>query len=148
MPRPIDKKAQALNLALEAHAGKLDKAGKPYIHHLLAVARQGVNDDEFIVGVLHDFAEHDRESRLFLVKSLFDEKISEALDAISKKANESRTDYLERVAGNKLAAAVKIYDMNDTAKAERLNLLDKETRNQLIKEYVEDRAMLKMLAKG
>lgn len=52
MQKLPDKKTQALNLALEAHAGQVDKAGKPYIHHLLDVARQGVNDEEFIVGVI------------------------------------------------------------------------------------------------
>ena len=145
-----DKKAQALNLALEAHAGQVDKAGKPYIHHLLGVARQGKSDDEFIVGVLHDFVEDgkegSRESRLSLIRELFGDKISEAIDAISKKDDESRADYIARVVQNKLATTVKFYDLNNNAKMERLMLLDKETRDRLIRKYTEDRALLKQMA--
>lgn len=67
MSKQIDKTAQVLNLPLEAYAGQLDKAGKPYIRHLLVVVRKEVDDK----GVLHDFTERDWKVDYSSLKALF-----------------------------------------------------------------------------
>lgn len=48
---------KALRIAVEAHAGQMDKAGKPYIFHPLRVCCQCFTDEEKIVAFLHDTIE-------------------------------------------------------------------------------------------
>ena len=49
--------AKAINLAMQAHAGQTDKAGMPYIGHVMRVMQAGRTIDEKIAGVLHDIVE-------------------------------------------------------------------------------------------
>lgn len=48
---------RAIQIAREAHAGQVDKAGKDYINHPLRVMEMGKNENEKIVGILHDVVE-------------------------------------------------------------------------------------------
>lgn len=48
---------KAIQIAKQAHAGQVDKAGKPYIEHPLAVMEQLQTDEEKITGALHDVVE-------------------------------------------------------------------------------------------
>ena len=47
----------ALEIALKAHRGQRDLDGKPVILHPLTVALKGNNEEEIIVGLLHDVVE-------------------------------------------------------------------------------------------
>ncbi len=49
--------AKGIQIATEAHRGQLDKSGLPYIEHPLRVMAMGTNDNERVVGVLHDIIE-------------------------------------------------------------------------------------------
>jgi len=137
-----NKFALALSIALDAHRDQTDKAGQPYIFHLLGVAKQATTDDEFIVGLLHDFVEDGksgvRADRLKVVKDAFGTVISAAIDAISKKPEESRQDYITRVAQNKLATAVKFHDLANNSNPQRLQLLTKSEQQVLLQKYKED----------
>ncbi|HUP50107.1 MAG TPA: GTP pyrophosphokinase, partial [Thermoanaerobaculia bacterium] len=48
---------RAIMIAVQAHAGQVDKAGEPYILHPLRVMLKLTSDEERIVGVLHDVVE-------------------------------------------------------------------------------------------
>ena len=48
---------RAIEIARVAHAGQVDKAGKDYINHPLRVMEMGKDENEKIVGVLHDVVE-------------------------------------------------------------------------------------------
>ncbi len=48
---------RAIVIAVEAHAGQIDKAGSPYVLHPLRVMLNLRTTDERIVGVLHDVCE-------------------------------------------------------------------------------------------
>ena len=48
---------KALRIAVEAHAGQVDKAGKPYIFHPLRVCARCFTDEERLVALLHDIIE-------------------------------------------------------------------------------------------
>ncbi len=137
-----NKFALALSIALDAHRDQTAKAGQPYIFHLLGVAKQATTDDEFIVGLLHDFVEDGksgvRADRLKVVKDAFGTVISAAIDAISKKPEESRQDYITRVAQNKLATAVKFHDLANNSNPQRLQLLTKSEQQVLLQKYKED----------
>jgi (p)ppGpp synthase/HD superfamily hydrolase len=44
----------AIALAVEAHAGQTDKAGAPYILHLLRVMQAQESTEAWMAGILHD----------------------------------------------------------------------------------------------
>ena len=47
----------SLQIAMQAHAGQMDKDGHPYILHPLAVGLMGHTDEEKMAGFLHDVVE-------------------------------------------------------------------------------------------
>ena len=61
------------------------------------------------VGYLHDIVE-DTSVTLDTIENLFDKTIRDAVDAITKRKEESRADYLARCSTNKIARLVKLHD--------------------------------------
>lgn len=103
----------AIQLATAAHKGQNDKAGHPYILHPLRVMLTMSGEVERIVAVLHDTIE---DTELELEDIAFDgfaPEISAALDAITRREHEDYTVYINRLAANKTAKAVKIADLKD-----------------------------------
>lgn len=49
--------SKAIEIAMQAHDGQTDKAGMPYIGHVMRVMQAGRTIDEKIAGVLHDIVE-------------------------------------------------------------------------------------------
>ena len=62
-----------------------------------------------IVAYLHDIVE-DTKIDLSTIKNLFGKEIAEAVDAMTKRKNESRKQYITRCAANKIARFVKLQD--------------------------------------
>ena len=48
---------QALAIAVRAHAGQVDRGGRPYILHPLRLMHRCQSDEEMIVALLHDTVE-------------------------------------------------------------------------------------------
>lgn len=62
-----------------------------------------------IVAYLHDIVE-DTKIDISTVKNLFGKEIADAVDAMTKRKNESRKQYITRCAANKIARFVKLQD--------------------------------------
>ena len=103
--------ATAIAIANQAHAGQLDKAGKPYISHPLTVMAQMDTLENKIVAVLHDAIEDSDLKIEDLVKQGFPEFITNAIAAITKLEGEPYEDYILRVKSNAIARKVKIADL-------------------------------------
>lgn len=103
----------AIRWATLAHAGQVDKQGQPYILHCLRVGLAGETEEEKIVGFLHDVLEDVPNFPLAAIESRFTEVVVEALLAITRNKGESYEDYIERVAKNDVARAVKLNDLRD-----------------------------------
>ena len=103
--------ALAIAIANQAHAGQLDKAGKPYISHPLTVMAQMDTLESKIVAVLHDAIEDSVLKIESLVKQGFPEFITDAIAAITKLEGEQYEDYILRVKSNAIARKVKIADL-------------------------------------
>ena len=116
-------------IATSAHKGQLDKGGHPYIEHPRAVSKLVSSDDEKVVAWLHDVIE-DTDITLEDLKLFgFSSSILEAVDAITRRPGEERSDYLMRVADNRLATAVKIADLTHNSDLSRIKcrpLTDKD----------------------
>lgn len=114
----------AVAIAARLHQGQVDKGGEPYILHPLRVMLALEEEDERIVGALHDVVEDAGwpalEEALDGVSSELPPRLRQALDAISKRKGEEWQAYLERVAADDLARRVKIADLRDNADLRRI----------------------------
>ena len=110
----------AISIANQAHAGQLDKAGKPYISHPLTVMAQMDTLESKIVAVLHDAIEDSDLTIEGLVKQGFPEFITDAIAAITKLDGEQYEDYIIRVKSNAIARKVKIADVTHNMDISRI----------------------------
>ncbi len=127
---------KAIEIATQAHQGKLDKAGKDYIGHPLRVMEMGKTENEKIVGVLHDVVEDTDWTFERLAEEGFSDEVIAALKCVTKTSeNENYDDFIERVRKNPLAVAVKINDLTDNMDIRRLPYLsDKDVKR--LKKYL------------
>lgn len=125
---------RAKELAASAHAGQVDKTGNPYIDHPARVAASLTDGDAIATAWLHDVVE-DTAVTLDQLAELFPPNIVDAVDALTKRADESRAQYYERVRTNPIALTVKLADINDNSNPERLSKLDSATRERLEAKY-------------
>ncbi|TYQ30271.1 HD domain-containing protein [Pseudanabaena sp. UWO310] len=112
--------ALAIAIANQAHAGQLDKAGKPYISHPLTLMSQMDRIESKIVAVLHDAVEDSALTIADLVQQGFPEFITDAIAAITKLDGESYDDYVVRVKSNAIARKVKIADLTHNMDISRI----------------------------
>ncbi|MEY3304216.1 MAG: HD domain-containing protein [Pseudanabaena sp.] len=113
--------ALAIAIANQAHAGQLDKAGKPYILHPLTVMAQMDTLESKIVAVLHDAIEDSDLKIEDLVEQGFPEFITDAIAAITKLEGEPYEVYILRVKSNAIARKVKIADMTHNMDISRIS---------------------------
>jgi (p)ppGpp synthase/HD superfamily hydrolase len=113
---------RAIEIATEAHAGQVDKAGSPYIAHPLRVMRAQNSDEARIVAVLHDVGE-DCEDWTFarLEAEGFSPAVIKALRLVTKIEGEDYDDFVRRAADNPISRAVKQADIEDNMDLKRLN---------------------------
>lgn len=112
---------KAIRIAAKAHEGQKDKAGQPYILHPLRVMFSRKNDTERICAVLHDIIEDTDISIEYLREESFSQEVLTALDALTKRANESYDDFIGRVIENKIACHVKLSDLLDNMDLSRIS---------------------------
>ena len=131
----------AIEIAVMAHKGQVDKAGRPYILHVLQVAMAGKTDDEKIVGALHDVVEDTDWSFEQLAKEGFSKEIIEAVKCVTKLSPEENYEaFTERVKKNPLAIRVKLNDLRSNMDLTRTTIVqekDVERFNKYLKAYNE-----------
>ena len=108
----------AFDLALNGHKGQVDKFGKSYIRHLMAVASK-VSTPYIPVAFLHDYFEdvyktEDKEEMAKKIPFLSKEEI-EALALLTRPKDKTYRMYIEQIAfsGSHMAIEVKIADLED-----------------------------------
>lgn len=111
---------RAIEIAVEAHRGQMDKAGKLYILHPLRVMLRGKTQDEMIVGILHDTVEDTPVTLELLRREGFSEAVLEAISCITKEPGEEYSHFIDRILTNPLATQVKLYDLEDNLCRERI----------------------------
>ena len=102
----------AQEMAVRFHECQVDKAGRPYFLHVLRVSAAGRNENEQVLGAIHDLFE-DTHCTPSLIKMTFGFEILQALIAITREPHEVYRAYIARVNKNSLARAVKINDLHD-----------------------------------
>lgn len=125
---------KAIQIALTAHAGQVDKAGKPYILHPIAVASMQDTEEGFIVGMLHDVVEDTYVTLPDLLKQGFSHEIVEAVELLTHAKDEDYMTYVKRIKGNKLAEKVKLADLKHNSDLSRLPVVrEKDIRRVEVK---------------
>lgn len=112
----------ALQIAATAHAGQEDKLGGPYITHPLRVMSRCTDSKAQIVGVLHDVVEDTSTTLDDLKAAGFDEQILEAVSLTTHAKEDSYADYVVRLKSNPLAREVKLADLHDNSRLDRMLL--------------------------
>ena len=111
---------KAIEIAVEAHRGQLDKAGKIYILHPMRVMLRGKNETEMIIGILHDVVEDTPVTLDMLRTEGFSEEVIDALTCLTKEKGEDYGHFIDRVLTNPLATQVKLYDIEDNLNRDRI----------------------------
>lgn len=125
---------KAIALAVEAHAGEVDKAGMPYILHPLHLMMQMETAEEMITAVLHDVIEDTPITLDDLRQQGFPEVVLEALVLLTHDtANTSYEDYVAAIKPNPLARKVKLADLAHNMDIRRLPDLDMKDYGRLEK---------------
>ena len=122
---------KSLQIALQAHAGKTDKAGGEYILHPLRVMAKMNTDVERSVALLHDVIE---DSDITAEDLLAEGIPAEAVEAVRCLTRDEKEDYLDFVAltkRNTLAAKVKRADIEDNIDVLRLRSLTERDLERL-----------------
>lgn len=111
---------KAIEIALSAHRGKVDKGGFPYILHPLRVMQVMETMEEKIVAMLHDVVEDSDKTIQNLKEENFSKRILRAVALLTKKENQSYDDYIGAIKKNTLASKVKLADLKDNMNKMRL----------------------------
>ncbi|WP_166360222.1 GTP pyrophosphokinase [Pseudomonas akapageensis] len=111
---------RAIAVAAKAHEGQRDKAGAAYILHPLRVMMRVDTTEQRIVAVLHDVLEDSAMTLADLAREGFPLKILAAVEALSRRPDESYQAFVERLSDDPLAKAVKLADIADNSDLSRI----------------------------
>jgi hypothetical protein len=114
---------RALQLAVVAHAGQVDKEQHPYILHALRVMLGVTDPDARIAAVLHDVVEDTPTTLDDLRHAGFSDAVVEAVNCLTRPDNGTYADYVVRCKTNALARQVKLSDLLDNSRLDR-NVID------------------------
>lgn len=106
-------------LAEKMHEGQRDKAGLPYVTHPERVASRMETPEGQVVGWLHDTVE-DTPLTLEAISAQFGPETAAAVDAVSRREDESWKTYLKRCKANPMARQVKVSDLIDNSNLGRI----------------------------
>ena len=135
---------RALLLVSDLFKDKRDKAGDPYINHLIRVSVKLDTDDLKIAGLLHDVLEDTDVNKEMLSELGFSKRIIEIVSGVT---NVKGLDYNSKIkkiidSGDIDVIKLKYSDMSDNADKDRLSRLPAITRNRLINKYKDNLILL------
>lgn len=121
----------AIEIAVAAHRGQVDKAGQPYILHPLRLMAQLRDEPAQIAAVLHDVVEDSEWTLDDLRARGFPTEVVTAIDCLTRREGELYEAFIERAAVHPLARRVKLADIDDNLDVRRLDALTERDRERL-----------------
>ena len=124
----------AMQIAYDAHYGQVDRGMTPYIFHPMHVAESMKDEDSTVVAILHDILEDTPVSAELLRRKGIPERLIEAIQIVTHKADEPYMVYLYRIVNskNEIAIRVKYADVLH-------NLDETRTKTGKLPKYLEER---------
>ena len=138
--------ADAVALAFAAHEGQVDKAGHPYIDHVLRVMLDVRGEEVRMAAALHDVLEDSEITVVDLYERGCPVEVVSAVVAVTKRPGEPTEDYLNRVAADPMALEVKRADIADNSDPGRLAELPDAEAERLRTKYAEYARLLEELS--
>lgn len=115
---------KAIEIALQAHAGKVDKAFAPYILHPLRLMLQMQTEEEMMITVLHDVVEDGKEKGFtidYLRKAGFPQVVIETVKTLTHiKETDTYEDYIAKIKLHPIARKIKMADLHDNMNLKRI----------------------------
>lgn len=128
----------AIVFAATAHAGQLDKGGKPYIWHPIEVSKSFPSDTmEATVSVLHDVLE-DTDVSVENLVGAFGQDVTAHVVHMSHRPGERYDDYIIRVGNCLMCTRIKLADLRHNMDVSRLvhpNERDVERQIKYVRAY-------------
>lgn len=145
------KLSEAIITAAQVHAGEYDLGNQPYILHPLRVMLglgPDATEDERCATVLHDVLEAlglvtDGQERIVRILKRSGRELATALLHLTRRGNESYSNYINRVALHSMSRKVKLADLEDNLDSDRLAALPIKQRESLSRRYIRARARLR-----
>jgi (p)ppGpp synthase/HD superfamily hydrolase len=129
-----DMTKKAMKLAYDAHLGKTDKYGIPYIYHPAHVAEQMRTEEETTAALLHDVVEDTGVTLEQLAGAGFPPAVVEAVRLLTHEDGTDYMDYVARLKPDSIAKAVKLADLAHNSDTSRIGGgLTEEDRQRLEK---------------
>ena len=123
----------SLHIALRAYAGKTDKAGREYILHPLRVMAKMKTDLERSAALLHDVLEDSEITAEGLLAEGIPPEVVEAVQYLTKNEGGDYQEFVARAKTNRIAARVKLADIEDNIDVLRLESLGEEDLDRIRK---------------
>ena len=141
---------RALLLVSDLFQDKKDKAGFPYINHLIRVSVKLDTEELRIAGLLHDVLEDTLITKDDLRELGFSNRVISIIEGVTNKVGENYNDKIKRIIDNGDMDVIKLKysDMSDNANKKRLAKLSIITRNRLINKYKDNLVLLKKALEG
>lgn len=128
----------AFHIALEVHGDKYDKGGDPILFHVFRVAERMPDTTGRIVALLHDVLEDcafgDGIYWGKQIQTAYGTKVLTAVQALTNTGNDYAC-YIRDLSTNPLAVKVKLADLMDNMRMDRLAKLPPELGVRLVEKY-------------
>ncbi len=134
---------KAIEIAARAHRGQIDKAGDPYILHVLRVMLRMTDETGMVAGVLHDIIEDTPWTAADLAAEGFPPEVVRVIQLLSRNEGESYEDFISRLAPDPLARSIKIADLEDNMDLSRLPSVSARDRERLDRYQQARQALMK-----
>lgn len=119
---------RAVQLATKRHAGQADKAGQPYLLHLLRVMHHVEGDIAKQAAVLHDVLEDTEATADELLRAGIDPQAVSVVQRLTRGKGDSYWEYVVRIAEDPIARQIKMADLHDNYRLDRVILREGEKR--------------------
>ncbi|MDR3662177.1 MAG: guanosine-3',5'-bis(diphosphate) 3'-pyrophosphohydrolase [Mycobacterium sp.] len=129
--------ATAQRLCDQAHAGQLDKAGRPYGEHLRRVAGyvDVGNASAAAAALLHDVLEDSSMTSTDMAAAGIAADVIEVVELLTRRDDVPSDEYYRRIRRHPVAREVKLADLADNTDPDRLALLRSADRRRLMAKY-------------
>ena len=124
---------RAIALAAIAHEGQIDKAGAPYILHVLRVMLRLTTPEERMAAALHDVVEDCGWTLDRLRAEGFPEEVIAGIDAVTRRDSESYEEFVLRAKAHPIGRRVKLADLEDNSDVTRLSEITERDQARLEK---------------
>jgi len=133
---------KAIEIAVNAHCGQRDKSGAAYILHVLRVLLDSNDPIAMQAAVLHDVVEDTNVKPSDLIQAGIHPEAIHAIDLLTRQTQNSDplqyADYIVRIKSNAVAKSVKLSDLRDNYRLDRVALRSDQTDEDVerIQKYV------------